>query len=359
MEIDKTKLKMMKAKDIENYVLENGSVFVSNLNQDQILVQHIYIGDNTIMSLEYSPQEQFEQILPNIWYREYSLPNVHNLCYWLFKNCEKFQDEEKYESERDALYIEDKYSKNVLPFYDEQGNIYFNQTYIYPIKNASISFDLKNEKLKFHSNALQEEREIIIEYPKNYSNSKKYKILILTDGLCWKYTMHLGNCLANDKDIDEYIICYILQKNRNLELPMNKNFCKFITADLINYLTSKFNLTKDKNNFVFCGQSFGGLTALYIDMYFSNKIGTLICQSASLWYDKQDEIINHYKNNNVKSKMYYSYGNCEKPFITDKGILFKNILSNNKCNKFNIFAGGHDYVSWQKDILNALKNIKF
>lgn len=357
MKIEKTKLKMMKAKDIENYVLKNGSVFVSDLNQDQILVQHIYIGDNTITSLEYSPQEQFEQIIPNIWYREYTLPNVHNLCYWLFKNCKEFKDEEKYESERDALYIEDKYSKNVLPFYDDQGNIYSNQTYIYPIKELSKCFNLKNEKLQFYSDSLQEEREVIIEYPQNYSPSKKYKVLLLTDGICWKYTMHLGDCLSNDKDINEYIVCYILQKNRNIELPMNKRFCKFITIDLIKFLSSKFNLTSDKNNFVFCGQSFGGLTALYIDMYFPNRIGTLICQSASLWYDKKDEILDHYKNNNVNSKMYYSYGNCEKPFITDKGILFKDFLSGNKGNKFKIFAGGHDYISWQKDILNALKNI--
>lgn len=309
-------------------------------------------------SLEFSPNEQFVEIMPSLWYREYVIPKVNNLCYWLYKNCKEFPDEEVFEEQRDKLYIDDKFSKNILYFYDELGTIYSTQTYIRPVENKKYNFALKDEKIKLYSKALNEDREIILEYPKDYDKTKNYKLLILTDGICWKYTMNLG-CqlvgLSNELHIQNYIICYILQKDRNIELPMNKQFCEFICIDLINYLADKLKCSLSKDDLVFCGQSFGGLTALYIEKYFPNIFGAIICQSASLWYDKENEIIEYFKNNKILSKLYYSYGNCEKTFISEKGKLFKEILANDPNCNFNIYPGGHDYLSWQDDILNALK----
>lgn len=354
MILNKNKLKTMSIKEIKKLNKKEGSVFVSNIDENRIFVQHIFLGDKTIHSLEYSPNEQFEQILPHVWYREYTLPLVNNLCYWLFKNCEKYKDEIKYEEERRSLCVFDKYSKNILRFYDAKGKIYFKQTYLLPIKKIR-NIKLKSKRIIFYSKSLSEDREIIIEYPKGYKNSNKSKILILTDGLCWKYTMHFGQELGMEKSLSNIILCYVLQKNRNTELPNNKSFCKFISIDLLNFLSKELNIPNVKENFIFCGQSFGGLTALGIDMYFPDRIGTIICQSASLWNDKGNRIRNYYKHNKIKSHMYFSYGNCEIFQITDTCARFKDAIRQ-KNFYFRIFSGGHDYLSWKNDLISTLKS---
>lgn len=355
MTLNKNKLKTMSIKEIKKLIKQKGSVFVSSIENNKFFVQHIFIGDKSIHSLEYSPNEQFEQILPHVWYREYILPHVDNLSYLLFKNCEKYKDEIKYEKERVALLVFDKYSKNILRFYDANGKIYFKRTYILPIKKIACN-KLKSKKVIFYSKSLNEDREIIIEYPKGYKKGNNSKILILTDGLCWKYTMHFGQELGMEKSLSNIILCYVLQKNRNTELPNNKSFCKFISIDLLNFLYKKLNISNDKENFIFCGQSFGGLTALGIDMYYPDRIGTIICQSASLWNDKRNKIFNYYKSNKIKSNMYFSYGNCEINQITNTCEKFKDVIKQ-KNFYFKIFSGGHDYISWKNDLITTLKSL--
>lgn len=358
MKIFKEKIKKMSFEEIKKFVSENGSVFVSDMDEKRMIVQHLYIGDDKIFSLEFSPNEQFEQISKNVWFRQYVLPKVDNMCYWLYKNCLDFPDEEIFEKERDELFIDDDYSKNVLLFSDKNGEVSSKQTYILPVKREVSSKKFHSETIKFYSETLKEYREIVVVYPKSYEKGKSYKVLILTDGEPWFYTMHLEQTIsqsAKNGDIDDYILCFIMQKDRNVELPMNKIFCKFICEDLYVFLKNKFNIDNAKDNFVFCGQSFGGLTALYIEMYFPNVFGKIICQSASLWYDKKDEILKHFAKKEIVSNLYYSYGNCEKSFIADKGICFKDFLKNLPKCKFNIFGGGHDYLSWEKDLLGALK----
>ncbi len=171
--------------------------------------------------------------------------------------------------------------------------------------------------------------------------------------------MHLESTLSaliKAKKINNYILCFVIQKDRNAELPLNKAFCKFIGQDLTAFLAQKFGTIASKENFVFCGQSFGGLTALGLEMYCPNTIGTIICQSASLWFDKQDVVLAHFCSHLPSSKFYYSYGIAEQSYITEKGSRFKELLKHNPNCKFNTFAGGHDYLSWQDDLIETLKS---
>ena len=356
MKLNRQELLNKSASEIKMLVEQHGSVFVTYLGINTILVQHIFVADEKLQSLEYSPSEQFEEILPNIWWREYTLPKVKNLCYWLYKNCLQYADEEKYEEKRNSLIVQDKYCKNTLPFFDSKGNEYFKQTYILPIASCKNKVNLVSNKISFFSKTLQEDRELIIEYTKSVNVNKPYKFLIVADGEVWKYSLNLGNWLGQISKDKNLIICYIVQKDRNQELPLNKKFCKFVSHDIVNYLTDKFAATYNPDNFIFWGQSFGGLAAIGLDMYCPNRIGTIICQSASLWWDKEQKIINFYSKHKPNCRFYYSYGVCENNFITNDGARFKSFLAPVKQCRFNIFAGGHDYISWLNDLMFAMKN---
>ena len=359
MKINKSQLLKSSKREIEQLLEKNGSLFISDADENSLSVQHVVLTDSSVTALEYSPEEQFEQIMPNVWYREYTMPKVKNSCYWLFKNCQDYPDEDIYEDERFALYYPDPYSKNIFNFRDENGDIYFKQNFFYSLPKLIDKYTLQSEKLSLFSKALRQDRDFILEYPLNFDKNKTYKILLITDGDCWKYSINLGQTLtklAIEQGLDQYIICYINHKNRSEELFLNKKFAKFISVELTELISKKLGIPFNKDNFVFSGQSYGGLMALTIAMYFPERIGTIISQSASLGYDKKDTAVKYFASHKPKTKLYYSFGNNEIPFIKDKGILFKDFLKDSADCAFNIFSGGHNYISWQDDLIYALQN---
>ncbi len=354
----KTIISNLNFEEIKNYLKNNGSVCVTNLNNNKMLVEYVYLGDDNINSLELSPKQQFKQIKSNVWYYKHILPQGINSCYWLHKNCKKFKNE--LDERRENSLLKDDYAKNKLYVVNEKGEKGFAYNFILPFEIPENSKTLNSKKYTIKSEVLGEDREVIITLPKNYNLEKNYKCLVLSDGAMWKYSLNLEetlNTLAESGKIDEYIICYVIQKNRNKELVFNKKFCEFLCLELPKFLSEK-KLIRDNNNLIFSGQSFGAITALCLEMYFPNVYKTIISQSASLWTDENNEILKYFKVHKIQSKLYYSYGKFEGWFIKDKGKKFKNIIKQNLHCKFKIFGGDHNFISWREDLIDALKSIK-
>ncbi len=336
-------LKTKSIDEIKSFLKENGCVFVEK-NKDKLKIQHLYVSNGDVNSLEISSRLKFKEIKKDVWFLEYTRDYVDNICYYLFKNCDGFKGEEK-----ESCIIDDIYSKNKLNFYDENGNIYFFQSYILPVSQLP-KLSLFEEKHKIYSKILQKEYEILIVHPQNYNKNTNSKCLIVTDGGVWHYSLHLAEQVNK---IDNFLVCFIMQQNRNEELP-NINFANFIASELTQFLIENNYVKSDKNNFYFWGQSFGGLTALYIDKNFSDYIGNVICSSPSLWF-KNNKFLDYYKENAPKTNFYLNYGNADFKPIKNKTEILANYI---KPIETTIFKGGHDYLSWNNCFLHTLKNLK-
>ncbi len=339
--IDELKLKSIS--EILEILKQSGSVYVEK-NGDELKIQHLFVSNGDVHSLEISNRLKFKQIKKDVWFLEYKRDYVNNLCYYFFKDCEDLKGEA-----RDSHIIDDIYAKNKLNFYDENGEIYFSQNYILPVLSIP-NFSLKTETHKIYSQILKKEYEIIIAFPKNYDKKKQQKCLIVTDGGVWHYSIHLAEQI---NEIDNFIVCFVLQQDRSKELPF-KDFAEFVSREITSYLINNKLAKPDKQNFYFWGQSFGGLTALYIDEYFSDFIGNIVCSSPSLWF-KNNKFLDYYEKNAPKTNFCLSYGNADfKPIQNKTKILAEYIKPLNTT----IYKGGHDYVSWNIDFLNTIRTLK-
>ncbi len=340
--ININELKTKSIEEIKAFLKQNGSVFVKNQG-GKLKIQHLYVSNGDVETLEISNRLQFTQIKKDVWFLEYTRDFVDNICYYLFKNCQNLKGADK-----ENNIIDDPYAKNKLKFYNDTGKVYFEQNYILPVPKIP-NFSLKTETHKVYSNILNKKYEILIACPKNFGKIKHKKCLIVTDGGVWHYSMRLAEQI-NEKD--DFLVCFIMQQDRSKELPY-KNFAEFIACELTAYLTNKKFVEPNKNNFYFWGQSFGGITSLYIDEFFSNYIGNVICSSPSLWF-KNNKFLDYYKENPTKTNFYLNYGNADfKPIQNKTKILAEYI----KPAHTSIFKGGHDYVSWNIALLNTLNTI--
>jgi len=322
----KDKIKNLNLEEVKNYLEEFGTVKVTKLKNNKMRVEYVFLGDESIKEFELNPREKFSQIMPNVWYFKQVLPQGINNCYWLHKNCGEFKND--LDERRDKNLVSDNYCKNKLYVVNEKGEKGFCYNFILPFDLPQNTYKLKTQKLIIKSEVLGEDREIIVTLPNNYNKNKSYKCLVLSDGAMWKYSLNLEQTLADlsvKGEIDEYIICYVVQKNRSEELVFNKKFCEFLSIELPKFLKEK-KFIIDNCNLIFSGQSFGAITALCLEMYFPGVYKTIISQSASLWIDRKDEILNYFKNNKIQSKLYYSFGNVEGWFIKDKGCLLHSVM---------------------------------
>ncbi len=335
-------LKTKSLDEIKSFLKQNGSVFVEKCG-DNLKIQHLYVSNGDVNSLEISSKLKFKQIKKDVWFLEYTRSYVDNVCYNLFKNCEGLKNGEK-----EKHIVKDIYAKNILNFYNENGEVYYKQSYILPVIKIP-NFCLKTELHKVYSKILKKEYEVLIAYPKNFNKTKQQKCLIVTDGGVWHYSLHLAEQI-NEKD--NFLVCFVMQQDRSKELP-NKDFAEFVAKELTSYLITKQLVKLNKNNFYFWGQSFGGLTALYIDAFFSDFIGNVICSSPSLWYENNNFLV-YYKDNPTKTNFYLNYGNADFKPIKNKTKILAEFI---KPAHTSIFKGGHDYVSWNLALLNTLNTI--
>ncbi len=115
MDICRDVIRKMSVDKVRGLLAARGSVFVEEIG-DKVVVKHIYLAKEKLESLEFSPAEQFEEILPNVWYHERTMPKVKNFCYWLYKNSKQYPDEENLRTSASRLFCQTNTAKMCCPF---------------------------------------------------------------------------------------------------------------------------------------------------------------------------------------------------------------------------------------------------
>ena len=307
----------------------------------------------------------------DVWYISYKVKNDISFTYQFSPNDPLDNDWNR----RWKNVKGDIFNKKAILHFDKSINVERMVPYV-NLENARKKFFVnKNNNSKegnikeyfIFSNILNENRKFKVYFPYEYDENKKYKLVVLNDGIEYLRILNAKNILDNliqMKRIPPVIAVFIESTNKRAEnLKCSDNFSKFICLELMEFLyknTSISNKPKDK---VIGGYSLGGLEASYVALKYSNIFGNVLSQSGSYWYKKDNYnenepwIVNEFKKvHKLPINFYINVGSIEpKVSMIDTNIEFKNNLINLWYNvKFDFFGSGHDYLYWDETLADGL-----
>lgn len=226
--------------------------------------------------------------------------------------------------------------------------------------------------LTFYSEALQENMQLLIYIPANYTPLYKYNILIASDG---KDYFQLGGIprladeLIDDYEIEGLIIVGVAYKDaldrRKKYIPTGDQFesyLKFLVNELVPYLDDTYSTYKLGSSRGLIGDSMAATVSLLAAIKYPNIFGKAILHSPYV-----DEFVMERVQNATDYKgisIYHVIGTDEDEVVTlDKTV--KDFLSPNRqmhqlmvemgYNTFyEEFKGNHTWKYWKPDLRRAL-----
>lgn len=232
---------------------EKGSPFIEDGNETS-LVTFIYKGcdetKNVSLSLPFEKDDyfdakwtdyEFERLLDtNVWYKTCDIKNDIRFTYYMSVNNSLRDGGEK-------NWVSDILNKNPLRMKNDNGKEFILTYVSMPKTEKRIWIEEKKDILKgsidlhrFKSNRLNNERNIRIYTPVEYSSSNEpYNFLVLTDGQDYLdiSTVSAKTVLDNligAKKIPPLVVIFVEStKDRMTELMCNDDFAFFISEEII------------------------------------------------------------------------------------------------------------------------------
>lgn len=225
----------------------------------------------------------------------------------------------------------------------------------------------KLELLRFKSKILDNERRIWFYTPYEYkSEGKKRKLAIFLDG--WEYINIIKAANILDNLIADNVIpaiCAVFvdsSKDRDSELTCYKPFVDFLAEEILPWTQKNYNVTREANETIIVGYSYGALAACYAGLLYPNKFGKILGQSGGFsWAPEGEEygwIVREFeKSQAVPLDLYLNIGSFELkwPFVASSMNDFIKLLKLKGYNvKNSVFTGGHVYTDWQDTLGEGL-----
>ncbi|MFP3918315.1 alpha/beta hydrolase-fold protein [Lysinibacillus telephonicus] len=224
----------------------------------------------------------------------------------------------------------------------------------------------------FYSNALQEEIELLIYVPANYTPLNKYNILIASDG---KDYFQLGGIprladkLLDDYEIDNIIIVGVPYKSvedrRRKYIPTGEQheaYLRFLAHELVPYLDNEYSTFQLGTSRGLIGDSMAATASLLAALKYPNIFSKAILQSPYV----DEHVLNIVdKSNNANSiSIYHIVGKGEdqvlttdkkiKDFLTPNRKLHELFLTKGYKTFYEEFNGNHTWKYWKPDLKRAL-----
>jgi len=228
------------------------------------------------------------------------------------------------------------------------------------------------QDLTFYSEALQEELQLYIYVPANYSPLYKYNILIASDG---KDYFQLGGItkladeLIDDYEIENLIIAFVPYKDindrRHKYIPSGEQheaYLRFLAHELVPYLDNEFSTYQMGMSRGVIGDSMAATASLMAALKYPSIFGKVILQSPYV----DDDVLKAVENfkDPAAISIYHIVGKGEDQVVTmDKSV--KDFLTPNRQlhelmihKGFSIFYdefdGNHTWKYWKPDLRRAL-----
>lgn len=227
----------------------------------------------------------------------------------------------------------------------------------------------------FYSDALQEELELLIYIPANYSPLFEYNILIASDGRDYFQLggiPRLADTLIEDYIIENVIIVGVPYKNvqdrKRKYVPSGDQFhayMRFLALELVPYLDDQFTTFQTGSSRALIGDSMAATVSLMAAVNYPNIFGKAILQSPYVDEDVLKEVQNA-KNTDLLS-LYHIIGLREnevittdktvKDFLTPNRVLHELIVKKQIPTFYEEIEGNHTWKYWKPDLKRALVEI--
>lgn len=236
------------------------------------------------------------------------------------------------------------------------------------------------EKHQFKSAALNNEREIAIYLPPQYSaHADPYPLIVLFDEDAYLSLIPTPTILDNlisEGRIPPVVAVLIgnAPGARDRELPCNPEFTRTLVSELLPWAHGLYNFTSDPRHIVLAGSSAGGLAAACSGLWHPESFGNVLAQSGAFHWtpasvsnttDSSSEanwVVRQFISSPKKPlRFYLDAGSAE--FNATGGadsILFctrtlRDVLRAKGYEvHFQEFEGGHDYLSWRGTLADGL-----
>ena len=228
------------------------------------------------------------------------------------------------------------------------------------------------KEISFFSTSLNEEQELLIYVPANYTPLNKYNILIASDG---KDYFQLGGItriadqLLNDYEIENIIIVGIPYKSvgdrRKKYIPtgeLHEAYLRFLAHELVPYLDEEFSTFQLGSTRGIIGDSMAATVSLIAALKYPTIFGKAILQSPFV----DEHVLNIVeKSNNINAiSIYHVIGKGEdqvlttdkkiKDFLTPNRQLHTLLTTKGYKTFYEEFDGNHTWKYWKPDLKRAL-----
>lgn len=230
----------------------------------------------------------------------------------------------------------------------------------------------KVKDITFFSTSLQEEIELLIYVPANYTPLNKYNILIASDG---KDYFQLGGIpriadeLIDDYEIENIIIVGVpyksIEDRRSKYIPSGSQhdaYLRFLAHELVPYLDEEYSTFQLGSTRGLIGDSMAATASLLASLKYPTIFSKAILQSP--YVDENVLKIVEESNTMNAVSIYHIVGTGEdkvlttdkkiKDFLTPNRKLHDLLLSKGYKTFYEEFNGNHTWKYWKPDLRRAL-----
>lgn len=227
--------------------------------------------------------------------------------------------------------------------------------------------------LTIKSTALNEDVQILVYLPSNFSPLYKYSLLIAQDGKDYFQLGRIGRVadqLLHDREIENVIIVGIPYLNvddrREKYHPSgakNDAYIRFLAHELVPFLDQEFPTYHMGTTRALIGDSLGATVSLMAALQYPHTFGKVMLQSPYV-NDKVLEFVSNFTKTELLN-IYHVIGTEEITVKTNDGKILDFLEPNRELNRlftsksftyfYDEFKGNHTWTYWQPDLIRALK----
>ncbi|WP_153731975.1 esterase family protein [Sporosarcina obsidiansis] len=233
----------------------------------------------------------------------------------------------------------------------------------------------KIEELRFYSNELQEEMELLLYLPSRYSPLYKHNVVLASDGKDYFQLGRIGRVadeLMEEELIDPVIIVGIpyksVKERRRMYHPegdRHQAYIRFLAHELIHYIDETYPTYQIGSSRMLIGDSLAASISLLTASKYPNCFGKVVLHSPFV----NEHVLNTLRTiqNPAALSIYHVIGQHETTVQTTADGILDFLTPNRKLHElikekgfpyfYEELDGDHTWKSWQPDIRRALLQI--
>lgn len=232
----------------------------------------------------------------------------------------------------------------------------------------------KIEEVNFYSNALNEDMQLLIHLPQQYSPLYKYSVLFASDGKDYFQYGRIGRVvdeLVHDGEIGNMIVVGIPYKSvserRRMYHPdgdRHENYIRFLAHELVPYIDAHYPTYQIGAGRGLIGDSLAATISLLTALKYPNCFGKVILHSPFV-NDSVLEKVEAHKDVSTFS-IYHVIGKDETEVKTTEDGVQDFLTPNRQLNTlikkkgfsyfYEEFDGDHTWKHWQKDVRRSIQH---